>query len=103
MNGMSETERPMADPGREEMAREMFSEGLSPEEYAARYSHGIWCFSLGDLRYPDPALDAWMRRFSDILHHENGAPTVAELREKLLTAEEQLAIRKAIQEMNEDP
>jgi hypothetical protein len=100
---MNDTERPLADPGREKMARQMFSEGLSPEEYAARYSHGIWCFSLGDLRYPDPALEAWIRRFTDILHQENGAPGVAELREKLLTPEERQRIKQQIQDMNDNP
>ena len=100
---MRETERPLADPGREEMARQMFNEGLSPEEYAARYAHGIWCFSLGDLTYPDPALNSWMRRFSDILHQENGAPMVDELREKLLTPEEYQRIKKEIQVMNDNP
>jgi|CZKC01.1.fsa_nt_gi hypothetical protein len=100
---MSDTERPLADPGRERMARQLFSEGLSPEEYAARHSHGIWCFSLGDLSHSDPALDTWIRRFTDILHHENGAPTVQELREKLLTPEERQRIKQEIQEMSEDP
>ena len=100
---MDDTERPLADPGREEMARQLFSEGLSPEEFAARYSHCFWCFSLGDLSYPDPALDAWIRRFSDILHHENGAPTVKELREKLLTPEEQQRIKQQIQDMIDNP
>jgi len=100
---MTDSQRPLADPGREQMARQLFSEGLSPEEYAARYSHGIWCFSLGDLRYPDPALDGWIRRFADILHNENGAPTVDELREKLLTPEERRRIQQEIQDINDNP
>lgn len=100
---MTDDQRPWADSGREKLAQSLFSEGLSPEEFAARYSHGILCFSLGELRYADPSLDAWIQRFADILHHQNGAPTVDELRDKLLTAEERARIKQEILEMNEYP
>jgi hypothetical protein len=85
------------------MAQPMFDEGLSPEEYAARYSHGILCFSLGDLRYADSALDSWMQRFNDILTQQNGAPTIDELREKLLTPEERQHINQQIQDVIDNP
>jgi hypothetical protein len=55
-------ERPLADPGRASMAAILFSEGLSPEEYAARYAHTIYCFSLGECRYADPALAYSLRK-----------------------------------------
>jgi hypothetical protein len=97
------TNRPLADPSRAEMAQRMFNEGLSPEEYAARHSHWILCFSLGDLRYSGPALDAWVQRFNDILSQQNGAPKIEDLREKLLTPEERQNIQQQIQDMIDNP
>lgn len=76
----------------------MFSEGLSPEEFAARNSHTILCFSLDECRYADPALDAWISRLGSILFHRNGAPTVTELRERLLSPEERSRAEVADQE-----
>jgi hypothetical protein len=100
---LNKTERPPADAGREDFAKKMVAEGYSPEEYAARFAHGWLCFSFGEVRFSDPAVDAWIQRFNDILFHLNGAPTVAELRAKLLTREERRKIEKEIQEMNENP
>jgi hypothetical protein len=91
-------ERRPADSSCEEMAAAMFGQGLSPEEYAARLAHGWYCFSLGDYRYSDPAIDAWMQRLSDILFGFNGAPSVEELRLRFLTPEERLRIEKEMQE-----
>jgi hypothetical protein len=85
-------ERPPADRIRTEMAISLYSKGLSPEEYAARYSHGFYCFSLGECRYEDPSLDAWIQRFSDILFQVNGAPTLDGLRMRHLTDEERQRI-----------
>ncbi|HET8578010.1 MAG TPA: hypothetical protein VFO18_13000 [Methylomirabilota bacterium] len=89
---------PLADPGHVEMATELFSEGLSPEEFAARYAHTILCFSLDEVRYADPALDRWIGRLGDILFHRNGAPTVDELRERLLSPEERFRLECAERE-----
>jgi hypothetical protein len=85
---MNEVERPLASPTSVSMAQEIFAEGLSPEEYAARNAHYWLCFSQDDYRYEDLALDAWIARLGDIFFHRNGAPTVKELREKYLTPEE---------------
>ena len=91
-------ERPLADPSRAEFAASLYAEGLSPEEYAARYAHTIGCSSLGDLRYEDPALDAWIQHLHDILGRRNGAPTVEELRARLLTPEERARIAEESEE-----
>ncbi len=80
------------------MAAAIFSEGLSPEEFAARRSHTILCFSLDEYRYADPALDAWISRLGDIFFHRNGAPTIPELRERLLSPDERFRIEAAEQE-----
>jgi hypothetical protein len=85
---MNDLERPMASPTSVSMAQEIFAQGLSPEEYAARNAHYWMCFSPDEYRYEDPALDAWIARLGDILFQRNDAPTVKELREKFLTPEE---------------
>jgi hypothetical protein len=83
---------PLADAGRERDARELFPLAQTPEEYAARNAHKWYCFSFDDYRYGDPALTAWLQRLGDILFQRNGAPTVAELRERLLTPAEREAV-----------
>jgi hypothetical protein len=98
---MNEIERPPADAGREEFAEKMVAEGFSPEEYAARFGHGWYCFSFGEVRFSDPAVDAWIQRFNDILFGLNGAPTIAELRAKLLTPDERHKIEKEIRDESE--
>jgi hypothetical protein len=82
----------MADADRQKLAAEHFSTGLSPEEYAARYAHNWYCFSLDDYRYPDPTLQAWIWRLGGILFHRDGAPSVDELRRRFLSPEERLHI-----------
>lgn len=91
---MSEPDLPLAPPDYESMAREMVAEGLSPEEYAARWAHSIWCFSMDDYRYRDEHLHVWIHALGAILFERPGAPTLAELRERFLTAEEREAIRR---------
>ena len=98
---MNEIERPPADAGREEFARQMVAEGFSAEEYAARFGHGWYCFSFGEVRFADPAIDAWIQRLNDIFFGLNGAPTIAELRAKLLTLEERRKIEKEIRDESE--
>ena len=87
-------DRPPADPGRTETAARFFAEGLSPEEVAARNAHAVACFSLDEIRYADPELDAWIQRLGDILSGRDGAPTVAQLRERYLTPDEIAAIAR---------
>jgi len=99
---MDSNELPMADPGREEMAREIFPLNISPEEYAARNAHGWLCFSFDDYRYSDPKLTQWIQRLGDVLFGRNGAPSVEELRARLLTPEEIAAIEDEIKSRGDD-
>lgn len=75
---------PIADPGREAMAREIFPMTMTPEEYAAREGYRWVCFSFDDYRYSDGALTEWIHRLGDILFRRNGAPSIDELRARLL-------------------
>ncbi len=79
---------PLADPGREHDAAEIFPLSQSPEEYAARNGHRWICFSFDNYRYRDPALNAWIQQLGDILFQRNGAPSITELRKRYLTLEE---------------
>ena len=90
LNLMTEVDQalPMADPGRERTAMELFPVAQSPEEYAARNAHLWVSFSFDDYRYRDPILNAWIQRLGDIFFRRNGAPSISELREKYLTLEE---------------
>lgn len=90
--------RPAAHAAYEDQARRMFPLDISPEEYAARHAHEWACFSFDDYRFSDERLDAWIQRLGDILFRRNGAPSVAELRRRLLTEEEQAAIAQRAQE-----
>ena len=81
-------ERPLAYPSREEDARRMFL-GLTPEEYAARWSHTILCFSFDNYSYRDPKLDAWIQEFAAIMRTPG---RVDECRQKYLSPEEMAAI-----------
>jgi len=83
---------PMADPGRERDAMELFPITQTPEEYAARNAHLWISFSFADYRYRDPALNTWIQRLGDIFFGRNGAPSISELREKYLTLEERQRI-----------
>jgi hypothetical protein len=85
---------PMADPGREKDARELFPLDMSPDEYAARNAHDWYCFSYDDYRYSDPEMERWIQRLGDILFVREGAPTLEELRARYLTDEERQAIAR---------
>src|SRR5256885_12460891 len=83
---------PIADPGREADARNLFPFEMAPEEYAARHAHEWYCFSFDDYRYADPAVDRWIQRLGDILFRREGAPPMAELRARHLTYAERPAV-----------
>lgn len=85
---------PMAPPDCEELVSAMRAEGFSAEEYAARFAHTIYCFSLGDYRYRDSASDAWIRKLAAILFRQEGAPSLEDLRAKYLTPEERARIER---------
>ena len=56
-----------ADPWYAARMAEWLSEGLVPEEWAARHAHELACWSGGGYRYADPTLDAWVRRLAAVL------------------------------------
>jgi hypothetical protein len=85
------TERPKADAFRAEVAARWYADGLSPEAWAARYAHTIGCSSLDEVRYEDPAIDAFIQRVHAILRQPS---LVRHLREALLTPEERARIEK---------
>src|SRR5258708_12817184 len=87
-------ELPMADPGREKDARQLFDFTMSPDEYAAREGHGWYCFSFDDYRYSDQAIETWIQRLGDILFQREGAPTMEELRSRYPTETQRPAIPK---------
>ena len=95
---MSEPELPLATPSLEERVRQMVEDGLSPEEYAARWAHSIGTFSLDGYRYRDPNLESWIHALGAILFQKPGAPTIEDLRQRFLTSEEREAIRKRSRE-----
>jgi hypothetical protein len=78
----------------EERARAMFAEGLTPDEYAARYAHTIACFSLDEYRYRDPTLHAWIQSLGAIFFGRPGAPTIEEVRQRHLTAEQRAEVKR---------
>jgi hypothetical protein len=85
---------PLADPGREKHALELFCLEMSPDEYAARFSHEFLCFSFDEYRYSRPDLTAWVQRLGDIFFKRNDAPTLRQVRERYLTPEE-MAVAEA--------
>jgi hypothetical protein len=85
---MSEFDIPLATVSMENTVQEMMSCGLSPDEYAARWAHNIYCFSLDQYRYRDVVLQAWIHTLGAILFQKNGAPNLNDLRAKFLTNEE---------------
>jgi hypothetical protein len=91
---MSDAELPLASPVVEEQARAMVAEELSPEEYAARQAHRIGSFSLDEYRYRDPRIQDWIHKLGDILFRRPGAPSLDDLRNRLLTPQERAAIRE---------
>ena len=95
-------ERPPASGDYEQEAFRLFPLEMSPEEYAARYGHGWMCFSFDEYRYADSRLDTWIQRLGDIFFGRNGAPSVADLRRRLLTDLERAAIEREIEAMQED-
>lgn len=60
-------DRPQADPQRETLAARWRSEGLSPEEWAARHGHTVGSSSFADYRYSARGLDDWIQRVHAVL------------------------------------
>jgi len=91
---MGDAKLPLASPEMEAQVRRMMMDGVSPEEYAARWSHTIAAFSMHGYRYQEPGVEQWVHRLGEILARLPGAPSLKDLRAKYLTAAE----RKAIEE-----
>ena len=78
---------PLATPDHEETAQRVF-EGwnlMSPEEWAARFSHTVACSSFDQYRYRNAAFQSWIYRLHEIWKTPG---KVSECRKKYLTAEE---------------
>lgn len=93
---MTQDDRPMAPECRVEDALRIFDyTTMTPERYAARWSHTILCSSFDEYRYPDPALTAWI----DELHRILRTPGESErCRREHLTTEEYAAVRAYMDE-----
>ena len=84
-------DRPLADPEREAIAARWRSEGLPPEEWAARYGHTVGSSSFADYRYAARGLDDWIQRVHAVLR----SPALLQrCRETFLTQEERDRIEK---------
>lgn len=82
-------ERPWASELEEESARGLRPHHkMTPEEFVARFSQDIGCFSLHTVRYSDPELDAWILRLGRILVQAPGTPSIESLRKQFLTPQE---------------
>ncbi|HUL72058.1 MAG TPA: antibiotic biosynthesis monooxygenase [Vicinamibacterales bacterium] len=92
-NGAARSTRPLAEPGVEAQARRMMADGVSPDEYAARWSHRMGTFSMDEFSYREPEVEAWVHRLGAILFRRPGAPRLADLRARYLTDDEREAIR----------
>jgi hypothetical protein len=93
------SERRLASAFDEQMVRKLHPyREMTPEEFAARFSQEIACFSWHTYRFSDPELDAWITRLSQILFQEPGAPSIESLREQFLTPQEIEAVRAREQE-----
>jgi hypothetical protein len=92
---MTDRDLPLAEPGMEAYARRMMIDGITPEEFAARYAHTIASFSMDNFRYREPEVDAWVHRLGDILWGRPDAPRLADLRVRYLTGAERRKIAEA--------
>lgn len=72
--------------------REAFHiEAMTPEEFAARFSHKLGCFSVPYAVHLDPELEAWTQRLTEIIYE---AGLVEKLRKLYLSDEEIQAIKE---------
>ena len=88
-------ELPLAHSRREEDAKELFPyKQMSAEEYAAREGHRWACFSFGEYRYSDTALNEWIHNLDDIFFTPG---ELQRIQERLLNTQELELIRKEIE------
>jgi hypothetical protein len=89
---MAEYDLPPAEPKMEAYARRMMADGITPGEFAARYSHTIVAFDMDKYRYSEPEVDDWIHQLGDILWGKPGSPRLEDLRIRYLTDEERRRI-----------
>ena len=92
---MSDRDLPLAEPGMEAYARRMMIDGITPEEFAARYAHTIASFAMDNFSYREPEVEAWVHRLGAILWGKPGTPRLADLRARYLTDAERQKIAEA--------
>jgi hypothetical protein len=92
---MTDRHLPFADERMEAYARRMMVDGITPEEFAARYAHTIPTFSMDNFSYREPEVEAWIHQLGAILWNKPGAPKLADLRARYLTDEERRKIAEA--------
>lgn len=92
---MTDRDLPLAEPGMEAYARRMMIDGITPEEFAARYAHTIASFSMDNFNYREPEVEFWVHRLGEILWGKPGAPRLADLRARYLTDAERQKIAEA--------
>ena len=91
------SERPLAEPTREQSAKELFPYlRMSPEEYAARKGLFWLLFSFDEVKYRDTALDEWIQRLAQILPNSQ---LIEELMQQYLTPQEIAEIKREYEEM----
>ena len=72
---------------------------MCPEEWLARYSHTIGCFSGGDFQYSDPVFHAWVHKLSQCLSNpfeRNVVGLIDSYRMQYLSASEREELAKLI-------
>jgi len=92
---MADRDLPLAEPSMEAYARRMMIDGVTADEFAARYAHTIVDFSMDNFSYREPEVEAWVHRLGAILWGRPGMPRLADLRAKYLTDEERRKIVEA--------
>jgi len=96
--------RPPSHPGMAAVQRELFhiGSGMSPDEWAARYSHQVGAWSGANHSYADedPEVESWVAELLAILG-EPGFHRLRRARTDYLTPEERAEIEREIGEMIE--
>jgi len=92
---MADRDLPLAEPSMEAYARRMMIDGITPDEFAARYAHTIARFSMDNFSYREPEVEAWVHRLGAILWGRPDVPRLADLRAKYLTDEERRKVAEA--------
>ena len=72
---------------------------MSPEEYAARRSHCIGCYSYHLMRFRDPEIGRWARRLGEIL---GDVEEMERCRREYLKPKEYARVQQAIADILEN-